>query len=120
MLLHVRYINIYVLYTKKLIILIFFKYFLFFNSSTDRQVVGRNCRVQFYEHIPTGVRDGRDATLLLQVHLIIALLMVRHNDHENGGRTPPPNDTSPSRYPLSYRSGLKKNISIHSSCYCLF
>ena len=33
-------------------------------SSTERQVVGRKCRVHFYVHIPTGVRDERDATLL--------------------------------------------------------
>ena len=36
-------------------------------SSTEKHVVGRNCRVHFYDHVPTGVRDGRNATLLLQV-----------------------------------------------------
>ena len=40
-------------------------------SLIKRQVVGRNCRVHFYVHISAGVRDGRDATLQLQVQLII-------------------------------------------------
>ena len=54
-----------------------FEFFIFFylnnpaQSSTERQVVGRNCRVHFYVHIPAGVRDVRVATLLLQVQLII-------------------------------------------------
>ena len=43
-----------------------FIYFSPEQSSTDRQVVMRNCRVHFHVHIPTGVRDGQGATLLLQ------------------------------------------------------
>ena len=31
-------------------------------------------KYNFYVHIPAGVRDGRVATLLIQVQLIIALL----------------------------------------------
>ena len=35
-----------------------------------------------------GIRDGRAATLLLQVQSIIALLMGQHNDLENGESNP--------------------------------
>ena len=54
-----------------IISLIYYFFFFYLNnpaqSSTKRQVVGRNCRVHFYVHIPTGVQDGWVATLLLQV-----------------------------------------------------
>ena len=57
-------------------------------SSTERQAVGRNCRVNCYVHIPTGVRDGRDAILLFHEQFKIALLMGQHNVHEKGGSNP--------------------------------
>ena len=57
-------------------------------SLTEIQVIGRNCGVHVYVLIPISVRDGRDATLLLQVQLTIALLMGQHNDHENGDLNP--------------------------------
>ena len=44
-------------------------------------IVGRNCRVFFYVHKPTGVRDGRFATLLLQ--LIFPILLVMGNNIHN-------------------------------------
>ena len=64
-------------------------YFFYFNnlaqSSIERQVVGRNCRVHFSFHILTGVRDGRDDTLLLRVQLIIALAPSSVTQHHEGG-----------------------------------
>ena len=44
--------------------------------------------VGFYVHIPIGVRDGRDAILLLKAQFTIALSMGQHNEHENGSLNP--------------------------------
>ena len=72
---------------------IYITYYLLFKQPSavfyiERQVVGRNCKVHFYVHVPKGVRDGRVATLLLKVQIIIALLMEQHNDHENTAMLP--------------------------------
>ena len=65
-------------------IFIFYFFLIYFNIpeqfSTERQVVGRNCR-DFHTHIPTGVWDGRDATSLLHVQFTIAQLMGQHKDN---------------------------------------
>ena len=42
-------------------------------SLTEKQVLRRNYRLLLYVRIPIGVRDGRDATLLLQVQFLRGL-----------------------------------------------
>ena len=64
-------------FTKKNNISQYIIYFIYLNnpeqSSAEGRFVGRNCRFHFYVHIPTSVRDRRDATLLLHVPFTIAL-----------------------------------------------